>query len=84
MARVVGKEPEVRQALDLPPLDANVIPLPPPELVAEDVYEETILRSRMPADMKRTHLDWYRREGRAILAGKGIVARRLDRARTGD
>src|ERR1017187_1863969 len=36
MARVAGVEPEVREALGLPPLDANVIPLPVPAESAED------------------------------------------------
>lgn len=36
MARVVGVEPQVREALGLPALDANVIPLPVPAESAED------------------------------------------------
>lgn len=63
---------------DTPP-DGDVVPLPDPE----DVYEQVILRSHIPADMKRTHIDWYRREGRAVLAAKGVVARRFDRAQAG-
>jgi hypothetical protein len=54
-----------------------------PPLVPEDVYEDTILHSVMPEAMKRDHIEWYRREGRKILAGKGITPRRLDRAHTG-
>lgn len=76
IARITGWSREYVDAL------LNDEALPP--LVPEDVYEETILRSVMPEDMKRTHIDWYRREGRELLAKKGIRARRLDQARYGD
>ena len=36
MAQVVGVEPQVREVLGLPPLDANVVPLPVPAESAED------------------------------------------------
>jgi hypothetical protein len=67
MARVVGVEPQVRAALGLPALDANVIPMPVPAESAEDAALRDvmyIIRHESPqlTDHEReVALAWLRR-----------------------
>jgi hypothetical protein len=67
MADAVGAGPQVREALGLPPLDANVIPLPVPAESAEDAALRDvmhIIRHESPqlTDHEReVALAWLRR-----------------------
>jgi hypothetical protein len=86
MAKAVGVEAEVRDALGLP---ANVVPLVPPipgEIVAKDVWEEGVLASPKASEaLKRDLIEFYRAPGggREIMAKMGIFPRLLDQARYG-
>lgn len=89
MARVVGVETEVRAALGLPPLDANVIPLPVQAESAEDVALRAvmeIIRDESPQltdHERRAALNWlHRPEARELLRAK-LAKANLTLARQG-
>ena len=89
MARAVGVEAEVREVLGLPPLDANVIPLPVQAESAEDVALRAvmeIIRDESPQltdHERRAALNWlHRPEARELLRAK-LAKANLTLARQG-
>jgi lambda repressor-like predicted transcriptional regulator len=90
MARVVGVEPQVREALGLPPLDANVVQMP--ARAAGESTEDAALRAfrdairddpRLTVPERQVILTWYHSpDGQALLKAK-LAEAQLCRARQG-
>lgn len=85
MARVVGVEAEVREALGLPPLDGGVTRLPAGRIAPRDVYEERILAAPLSREVQERVIAFHRAPGggREILQDLGLEPAPLTRARRG-